>query len=86
VDDYKRDEDRLADFLEDNVAETCGGTVEHADLFKAYQRHCEDSGNRFPMTARTLAKALRERGWRDTRTSSSKCVWMGYRLTGAEPF
>jgi hypothetical protein len=29
---------------------------------------------------------LRERGWRDTRTSSSKCVWMGYRLTGAEPF
>ena len=86
VDEYKRDEDRLADFLEDCVSESCGGTLNHADLFKAYQRHCEDNGNRFPLTSRNLAKALQDREWRRTRSKSSKCVWLGYALTGAEPF
>jgi P4 family phage/plasmid primase-like protien len=86
VDEYKRDEDRLADFLEDCVSESCGGTLDHADLFKAYQRHCEDNGNRHPLTSRSLAKELQEREWRRTRSKSSKCVWLGYALTGADPF
>jgi putative DNA primase/helicase len=86
VDEYKRDEDRLADFLEDCVSESCGGTLDHADLFKAYQRHCEDNGNRFPLTSRNLAKTLQDREWRRTRSKSSKCVWLGYALTGADPF
>jgi putative DNA primase/helicase len=86
VDEYKRDEDRLADFLEDCVSESCGGALDHADLFKAYQRHCEDNGNRFPLTSRSLAKALQDREWRRTRSKSSKCVWLGYALTGADPF
>jgi phage/plasmid-associated DNA primase len=86
VDEYKRDEDRLADFLEDCVSESCGGTLDHADLFKAYQRHCEDNGNRFRLTSRSLAKELQEREWRRTRSKSSKCVWLGYALTGGDPF
>jgi putative DNA primase/helicase len=86
VDEYKRDEDRLADFLEDCVSESCGGTLDHADLFKAYQRHCEDNGNRYPLTSRSLAKALQDREWRRTRSKSSKCVWLGYALTGGDPF
>jgi len=86
VDEYKRDEDRLADFLEDCVCESHGGTLDHPDLFKAYRAHCEDNGNRFPLTSRGLAKALQERDWRRTRSASSKCVWLGYALTKGDPF
>lgn len=83
VDEYKRDEDRLADFIEDTVTESRAESIKHADLFKAYQRHCEDHGNR-PWTSRALAKALRERGWRSESTWESKCVWVGYALNAGE--
>ena len=83
VDEYKRDEDRLADFIEDTVTESRTGEITHTDLFKAFQRHCEDHGNR-PWTSRNLAKALRERGWRSKSTYKSKCIWGGYALTVAE--
>lgn len=83
VDEYKRDEDRLADFIEDTVAESRTGEIMHAELFRAYQQHCEDHGNR-PWTSRALAKALRERGWRSQSTYRSKCIWGGYALAMAK--
>jgi putative DNA primase/helicase len=79
VDEYKRDEDRLADFIEDAVVEDRTGTIRHGDLFKVHQTHCEEHGNR-PWTSRSLAKALRERGWRSEATSSCKCLWVGFLL------
>jgi putative DNA primase/helicase len=85
VNEYQRDEDKLADFIEDTVTACRAGTIKHADLFKAYQRHCEEHGNR-PWTSRALAKALRERRWRSESTWESKCVWQGFSLNKGEPF
>jgi P4 family phage/plasmid primase-like protien len=89
VNEYQRGEDKLADFIEDTATACRAGTIKHADLFKAYQRHCEDHGNR-PWTSRALAKALRERGWRSESTWESKCVWVGYAIApthnNGEPF
>jgi putative DNA primase/helicase len=83
VNEYKHDEDRLADFIEDVVVESPAGEVEHRDLFKAYQEHCDEHGNR-PWTSRSLAKTLRDRGWQSKSSWKSKCIWMGYALETEE--
>lgn len=79
VDEYKRDEDRLGDFIEDAVVEVRGGGIKHAELYRAYTQHCEECGNH-KWTSRALIKALRERDWVSGSTWDSKVVWKGFSL------
>ncbi|MFN0150823.1 MAG: phage/plasmid primase, P4 family [bacterium] len=62
TDAYRRDQDTLADFLEERciVGETLVSTV--ADLFRAYTTWCESTGER-ALGSRTFGEALEERGF-----------------------
>ena len=84
VDSYRTEEDTLADFIGECVTEDVDANTSHADLFRSYQFFCGESGIRFPLTAKLLAKKLRERGWRDVRTASSFCFWRAVGLRRSE--
>jgi putative DNA primase/helicase len=79
VKEYKRDEDRLADFIEDKIVESPGSGIKHADLYKAYKDHSEVHGNH-AWTSRALIKALRERQWTSIATWEAKVVWRDHAL------
>lgn len=80
VNEYRRDEDALADFLEEHTVSDMHAMTPHADLFKRYETWAEDAGIKFKRTRKQLAKDLRARGWRDMRTGSAKVVWQGVQL------
>jgi len=77
VDAYKREEDILADFIEECTEADLDATTTHSDIFKAYQEWTVESGIKFAFTKNVLAKKLREHGWRDTRTPSERINWVG---------
>jgi putative DNA primase/helicase len=80
VADYRSEEDTLADFMEECTCEDRDSKTPHSDLFKAYQQWAEETGIKYPLSSKLLAKRLRERGWCDIRTAGSKCVWCGIAL------
>lgn len=90
VNAYKRDEDRLADFIEDETFENPSGEVTNAALYQRYKNHCEDNGTH-PWSSKALGKALREeRGWRSAKRNAG-AVWLGVSLRcgdedGSDPF
>ena len=84
VEDYRTDEDSLADFLSECTEEDRDSCTPHGDLFRKYQSFSESAGVRFKLTSKGLAKKLRERGWVDRRTESAKCVWQGVKITDQE--
>lgn len=90
VGDYRRDEDKLADFIEDEIVEVHGGNIRHPDLYNIYKQHCERGGNH-PWSSRALIGALRDRDWTSVKLWDCKVVWTGYALkaheaNGGEPF
>jgi len=90
VSDYRRDEDKLADFIEDEIVEVHGGNIRHPDLYNIYKQHCERGGNH-PWSSRALIGALRDRDWTSVKLWDCKVVWTGYALkaheaNGGEPF
>jgi len=80
TEEYRGEEDTLADFLDECTAEDMTASTPHAEMFDAYRKWATDSGIRYQLTSRLLAKRLRERGWRDMRTDRAKCVWRGVKL------
>jgi phage/plasmid-associated DNA primase len=82
VEEYRSEEDMLVDFIETCIRVDVLSTVPHSKLFEAYRQWAEESGTRYPLSSNALAKRLRDRGWRDTRTEKSKCVWRSVRLEG----
>lgn len=77
VEDYRTDQDTLADFIEECTSHSLHGCVPHGLLFKAYESWAEDSGIRFKLSKKGLAKTLRSKGWNEIRTAESKTVWRG---------
>ena len=77
VDDYRGDEDILADFIDEVTSPASGTNTSHRDLFTAYQQWTHENGIRFSLTSKLLAKRLRDRGWKDNRTSTCKVEWVG---------
>ena len=77
VDDYRGEEDTLADFIDEVTKPASGVTTPHPDLFSAYQQWTHENGIRFSLTSKLLAKRLRDRGWKDKRTSTYKVEWVG---------
>ena len=78
--DYRCEEDTLADFIEECTQEDAGSRTPQPMVFEAYQQWAALMGIKFPLSSRMLAKRLRERGWRETRTAATKCVWCGIAL------
>lgn len=81
VDEYRRDEDTLADFIEENTEADLGASTPHAELFKRYESWADDeAGIKFKLSRKGLAKQLRAKGWRDIRTRDSFATWQGVAL------
>jgi putative DNA primase/helicase len=81
VQEYRQEEDVLADFIEDVTEDDMHASTPHADIYEAYQRWCGDNGVKHPFTSRVLVRRLTERGWRKERTNRVKTLWRGIRLT-----
>jgi P4 family phage/plasmid primase-like protien len=77
VDDYRGEEDILADFIDEVTSPASGATTPHPALFSAYQQWTHENGIRFSLTSKLLAKRLRDRGWKDRRSGSCKVLWVG---------
>jgi len=81
VDEYRRDEDTLADFIDECTAPDPGAETPHMELFKRYETWAADeAGIKYRLTRKGLAKHLRAKGWKDTRTATSKTTWQGVRI------
>jgi len=79
VQDYRTEEDTLADFLEETVEQSSGeGEITHSQLYEKYVNFCDVNGIRYKDTSKKLSKRLRERNWRSLKRNFSKCVWQGF--------
>ena len=77
VEEYRREEDTLADFLEERTEQEAISTVPHSAVFKAYQEWAHAEGIRFPLSSRSLAKGLRAKGWVSVPTPGTRTAWRG---------
>jgi putative DNA primase/helicase len=81
VESYRKDEDTLAEFIEDcTEPELLGKGIPHSILYPKYVSWAIDEGQKFTMTKKNLSKALRGRGWRDKREGKEKVLWQGVAL------
>lgn len=78
VNAYKRDEDKLADFIEDETFDNPTGEILNAVLYERYKQHCQENGTH-PWSSKLLGKALRERMWQDHKRAKG-VVWLGVSL------
>jgi putative DNA primase/helicase len=81
VQEYRQEEDVLADFIEDATEEDLHASTPHAEIYEAYKRWCGENGVKHPFTSRVLVRRLTERGWKKERTNRVKTLWRGIRLT-----
>ena len=60
--EYRGEQDRLKQFLEDCTEPAPGYTIQAGILYQVYRRWCEENGERYPLTGnkfgREIAKAL----------------------------
>ena len=77
---YRREQDVLADFVEDCCVLASVASISKADLRAAYTRWCEENGA-MPLGQRSFRARLLEMGITDGRTADRKTrIWMGLRL------
>lgn len=67
TDDYRQDEDLLAQFLEDEIVKAEGHFVTASEIYARYQVWCKNAGIQHLLGQRTLTKKLKERGFEDSR-------------------
>ena len=77
--EYKTEEDWLGDFLSTQVENTPEHRVTFGDMYSRYQLWAGRGGVRFPMSSRTLAKALRQHGLTDGRSNGGS-FWLNVTL------
>lgn len=82
--DYREDEDRLAEFLEQRTESAAGGAVASADLYERYTRWCSVREER-PWSREAFAGGLVERGFKLERRhlggTRARCV-VGLKIKG----
>ena len=83
VEDYRTEEDVLANFIDDCVRMELENLVPHPVLYQTYLDWSQSNGVRHPFGARVLAKRLRDRGWNHTRSREFRCLWRGISLEEA---
>ena len=75
---YREEQDILAPFLADACIEEADATATAAELYAAFKRWAEASGER-PVSQRTLGEWLRERGFESEHMRKGS-VWHGLRV------
>lgn len=79
--EYRREEDILGDFLEECVSPEASAVTPHKHLYTRYREWADETGIKLPLTRVTLAKKLRERGWKEApRSGRAKVAWLGVTL------
>ncbi len=78
---YRAEQDVLGAFLADRCVVTPGGWVASDQLFAAYKRWCEETGEH-PVSQRALGLALGERGFTDTRRGAGEARKRGWQGIG----
>lgn len=76
--EWKSEEDRLGQFMEENVVRVAGGKLPMALLYPRYAAWTVDAGER-PMGKSRLSKKLVEAGWALDKTSRTR-DWLGIEL------
>jgi putative DNA primase/helicase len=80
VAEYRTEEDMLGDFISEHIV--IGGVgVPHSNVFDAYFKWTLKERIRYSVSSKTLAKMLRERGWKDKPVRGHKVFWRGVSLT-----
>jgi len=80
---YRHDEDVLGEFVEACLHETCGATLTHADLRRAYEAWCDRAASPL-LGTRVLINRLRERGFVDERSNGQR-RWRDLELLTPSP-
>lgn len=94
--EYRGEQDRLKQFLEDCTEPAPGYTIQAGILYQVYRRWCEENGERYPLTGnkfgREIAKALQRTktrtnfAYQDVRLTDEGNRLMAYTLqTGPRP-
>ncbi|WP_295473429.1 phage/plasmid primase, P4 family [uncultured Subdoligranulum sp.] len=94
--EYRGEQDRLKQFLEDCTEPAPGYTIQAGILYQVYRRWCEENGERYPLTGnkfgREIAKALQRTktrtnfAYQDVRLTDEGNRLMAYALqTGPRP-
>ncbi len=78
VEDYRNEMDTLTPFFEDCCIEGKEYKVSSKDLYAEYKQYCEESGEK-PISQTKFGKRLRERGYWDKRTNTTR-FWHGVAL------
>ncbi len=76
--DYRRQEDRVAPFLEDRCEFGADFLVASADLYRAYVQWCEENAVQ-PVSRRSFSEQLQTRQCMPERTAAAR-LWRGLRL------
>jgi len=77
---YRLEQDRLGQFLADRTVPAPQGSVRAADLYRAYERWCRDSGDQ-PMSGTAFGRQMAERGVTKTRDRTGM-RYQGFVLPG----
>lgn len=76
---YQAEQDVLGSFLEEECVKGVGKTAWAKELYAAYHRWCEESGER-PETQQAFGRRLTERGFESKKSTGNKSRWYGIGL------
>lgn len=78
--EYRREEDTLGDFLQDELQEAPGASVRAGEMFARYRAWCERVGYRYPLAQKALTKRLGERPGMVASRLSAGMIFRGVSL------
>lgn len=79
VEEYRRDQDMIGQWIEDCLVTDEGGRVKRAELYDSYRMWCAESGISHPYTRPSFVRVLRERGM-DCHKSDGHYILNGWRI------
>lgn len=79
VDEYRDEEDTLADFMDKHCETAEGVRVERGELFDAYKSWAFLAGIKRPMTTKQFAKQIRARQFNEAKSGNDR-YWVGIGL------
>lgn len=77
---YRAEQDTIGAFLRERCETGPHMTAGRQQLRAAYERWCDEEGDRRPFSPRAFNEALRSRGFEEGRTNSDGRLWKGLRL------
>ena len=78
---YRDSQDVLHDFLTECCFEQASATCFKSELYKAYEKWCDDNGDKYALGKKTFNARIAEKGFfGGDRGTSNKPMWRGLRL------